>query len=139
MCGIAGLVHVDSQRGGLDSDVAHAAVARMVAELQHRGPDGSGVKVVAARSADVQGALAVLGHTRLAILDLSSAGSQPMLSPDQRLGITFNGEIYNFKQLRDELGPADWRSQSDTEVILHAYARWGTTCVEHLDGMFAFA
>jgi asparagine synthase (glutamine-hydrolysing) len=81
----------------------------------------------------------VLGHTRLAILDLSPAGRQPMASTDGQLHTTFNGEIYNFRALRPELGQHGWRSQSDTEVLLRAYARWGRASLSHLRGMFAFA
>lgn len=129
MCGIAGVLQPDGAAPG-----PRAATEAMVSHLGHRGPDGSGVYV------DTRAAVA-LGHTRLAILDLSEAGRQPMASADGRLWITFNGEIYNYQRLRHELsgdaGP--WRSRTDTEVILRAYARWGRACVQHLRGMFAFA
>lgn len=102
--------------------------------LRHRGPDDSGIWY--ARDAGM-----ALVHTRLAILDLSPAGHQPMQTDDGRLTIVFNGEIYNFKELRAELVQAgiSLKSHSDTEVLLHLYARHGTAMVDHLAGMFAFA
>jgi asparagine synthase (glutamine-hydrolysing) len=141
MCGIAGLVKSAPDRGQPNPGAAHAAVAEMTNQLRHRGPDGFGVEIVQnpAERAGRGPSVVVLGHTRLAIQDLSSAGRQPMASADGQLSITFNGEIYNFKQLRHELGPDGWRSHTDTEVILRAYARWGRECVHHLRGMFAFA
>jgi asparagine synthase (glutamine-hydrolysing) len=111
-------------------------VTRMVDHLRHRGPDGHGMSLVSVP--DVSPTVG-LGHTRLAILDLSDAGSQPMATPEQTLHITYNGEIYNFAEIRAALGAEGWRSQSDTEVILRAYARWGANCLRHLRGMFAFA
>ena len=118
MCGIAGLV------GGRADP---ALVARMTATLHHRGPDDSGVHTEPG---------VAFGHTRLAILDLSPAGHQPMEFGDYV--VTYNGEIYNFRELRREL-PGPFRSDSDTEVLLHLYARDGARCVERLNGMFAFA
>lgn len=108
----------------------------MTARLVHRGPDGADTLV--------SGPVA-LGHARLAIIDLSTAGTQPMRTPDQRLAVVFNGEIYNHRELRRELRQdleaqgRDFCSASDTEVILHAYARWGEECVNRFQGMFAFA
>src|SRR6185312_15998945 len=95
-------------------------VARISAALRHRGPDGTGLW--AAPSSEV-----VFGHRRLAILDLSEAGAQPMVDADSGCAITFNGEIYNFKELRRELEALGERfhSNSDTEVVLKAYKRWG--------------
>src|SRR5438067_2504174 len=101
MCGIAGLLQVGTTSELVDVGVARAAVGRMVDELRHRGPDGIGLQVIDPAGG---GSTAILGHTRLAILDLSSAGSQPMFSSDGQLSVTYNGEIYNFKQLREELG-----------------------------------
>jgi asparagine synthase (glutamine-hydrolysing) len=102
--------------------------------LKHRGPDDAGIYV----STDKQAALA---HTRLSILDLSPAGHQPMSSNDNRYHITFNGEIYNFQQLRQNLisQGEKFHSQTDTEVILKLYQKIGSDCVQHLRGMFAFA
>jgi asparagine synthase (glutamine-hydrolysing) len=106
----------------------------MLACQSHRGPDATG------RWYDAQGRVA-LGHNRLAIVDLSPAGNQPMASDDGTLQITFNGEIYNWRELRAGLEAKGhrFRSQSDTEVILHLYAEHGTDLLEHLRGMFAFA
>lgn len=103
-------------------------------EIVSRGPDDQGVW----RSID--GGVS-LGHRRLSILDLSSAGHQPMLSPDGRLCLVFNGEIYNYLELRDQLAAKGhaFHSRSDTEVILVAYREWGTDCLNRLNGMFAFA
>jgi asparagine synthase (glutamine-hydrolysing) len=130
MCGIAGALLPERSSG---TTTLHSAIDAMVQRLAHRGPDGHGCVV------DSEAGIA-LAHTRLAIIDLSAAGQQPMASHDGRLSITFNGEIYNYRQLRQELS-ADgrpWQSQTDTEVILRAYARWGRECVDHLRGMFAF-
>jgi asparagine synthase (glutamine-hydrolysing) len=109
---------------------------RMVERLRHRGPDDSGIQVIQEGSN-----VLALGHTRLAIIDLSPAGHQPMQDPRTGNWITFNGEIYNFREVRERLdsNPDAWRSESDTEVILRAYERWGKDCLEHLRGMFAFA
>ncbi len=98
----------------------------------HRGPDGSGVELF-------PNANTALGHTRLSILDLSPLGHQPMTDPSRRYWITFNGEIYNFRTLRSELSGYPFTSDSDTEVILAAFIRWGPACLDRLTGMFAFA
>jgi asparagine synthase (glutamine-hydrolysing) len=102
--------------------------------LQHRGPDDQGIFI----SPDHQAALV---HTRLSILDLSSAGHQPMSTTDDRYSITYNGEIYNFAQLRQDLinHGEQFKSQTDTEVILKLYQKIGADCVRHFRGMFAFA
>jgi asparagine synthase (glutamine-hydrolysing) len=123
MCGIAGVIgHAD----------ARERVTRMVAALAHRGPDGSGIFEC--------GPGAALGHARLAILDLSSAGAQPMTSRDGRWTIVFNGEIFNYRELRGELGEVSWRSSTDTEVLLEACAAWGIErALDRSIGMFAFA
>lgn len=115
-----------SVSGSVDAD----AVRRMTDGLIHRGPDDHGYW------ADDHCAL---GHRRLSIIDLSPAGRQPMANADSRVQITFNGEIYNFQQLRRELESEGYlfRTQTDTEVILHAYDRWGDGCVKKLRGMFA--
>jgi len=125
MCGIVGLIN---PRHAVDAESVREAAALLVA----RGPDDSGVWCFENVG---------LGHQRLAILDLSSSGHQPMSSHDDRYCIVFNGEIYNFKELRRQLDAdeSSWHSNSDTEVILAAYAKWGPSCVEHFNGMFALA
>jgi asparagine synthase (glutamine-hydrolysing) len=125
MCGIAGLF--DSKGLRADPDRMAAALALM----QRRGPDGGGMW---------HDEHAHFGHRRLAIVDLSSAGHQPMVSADGRFVITFNGEIYNHLALRAECEPeGGWRGTSDTETLLAAYARWGVECLSRFNGMFAFA
>ena len=126
MCGIAGEVRFD----GRDADVA--AVARINEAMHRRGPDGTGVHAMGR---------AAFGHRRLKILDLSECGAQPMV--DNELGLTtvFNGLIYNFRELREELEGHGYRffSHTDTEVLLKAFHNWGPACVERFLGMFAFA
>lgn len=127
MCGIAGRFNYLS-----GAPVAADVVGRMCDLIAHRGPDGHGVWV--------DGPIG-LGHRRLAIIDLSPAGHQPMQSEDAQLTITFNGEIYNFLELRRELEGVGhrFRSRTDTEVILCAYRQWGVECLARLRGMFSFA
>jgi len=111
-----------------------ATLARMSAVLRHRGPDGTGAVWFTEHHAG-------FAHNRLAIIDLSDAGAQPMSSPDGRYWIVFNGEIYNYRELRRELegrGHA-FRSTSDTEVLLCGLIEWGDACLDKLDGMFALA
>jgi asparagine synthase (glutamine-hydrolysing) len=128
MCGIAGAISLSAQPIGR-LEQALAVMNRLIA---HRGPDGEGFW----RSADSRCGLA---HRRLAIIDLSSSGRQPMQAANGSV-ISFNGEIYNYRELQDELRPHwDFRSTSDTETILAAYDRWGLDCLGHLRGMFAFA
>lgn len=124
MCGIVGFSFPDSP------DAAKRVLKDSVESLRHRGPDGTGT-LVRDRIA--------LGHSRLAIIDLSG-GAQPMQSEDGKHAITFNGEIYNYRELRNDLmGKGHtFRTQSDTEVILAAYREWGKACVQRLRGMFAF-
>ena len=117
-----------------------AAVERMNASLRHRGPDDQGVSSfeIGVSSSNVQ---VVLGNTRLAIIDLSAAGHQPMQDAEAGLTITYNGEIYNFRELRAEIGDAigPWNSNTDTEVVLRAYRLWGVAAFARLRGMFALA
>ncbi|NJB69177.1 asparagine synthase (glutamine-hydrolysing) [Desulfobaculum xiamenense] len=136
MCGIAGIIHAD----GRPPDTA--ALDAMTDALAHRGPDGRGVRVMNGNGrGDGTRASAGLGHRRLAIVDLSERGAQPMRNEDGTLWLVMNGEIYNFRSLRAQLedqGHA-FSSDSDSEVALHAYEEWGPACAERLDGMFAFA
>ena len=124
MCGIAGLMHCGDA----------AALRAMADVMAHRGPDSWGTKWFPAANGG-------LAHRRLSILDLSPAGHQPMSNEDETLWITFNGEIYNFQEIREELETHGYRfrSRSDTEVLLNAYRHWGEECLEKLNGMFAFA
>jgi asparagine synthase (glutamine-hydrolysing) len=126
MCGIVGIV---SQR----VEVSKTALVSMRDTMTHRGPDDAGVWI----SPDRRVALA---QTRLAIVDLSSRGHQPMADSDGCCHIVFNGEIYNHRELRKQLQArgSQFTSTSDTEVILEAYRIWGTDCVQHLNGMFVF-
>ena len=124
MCGIAGLAGA----GG----IVAARVKAMADSIVHRGPDGTQVYV------DPQGRCG-LGHNRLSIIDLSDAGFQPMPDASGKRWLAFNGEIYNFVELRRELAGYPYSSEGDSEVILAAYDRWGPACVERFIGMFAFA
>ena len=125
MCGIAAIV---DPRG---HPVNRVAVRRLCEVLGHRGPDDEGYHV--------DGPVA-LGHRRLAILDLAG-GRQPMGNEDGTVWVTLNGEIYNFKELRERLEGLGHRfaTRSDTEVVVHAYEQYGAECVKELRGMFAFA
>lgn len=126
MCGILGQVNYQAT---VDQQVFNA----MLKTLVHRGPDGEGLYY----SSD--GCVA-LGHQRLSIIDLSEKGKQPMANEDKTVWVTFNGEIYNFKELRKVLKGTghQFRSQTDTEVVIHGYEEWGLDCVDHFRGMFAF-
>jgi asparagine synthase (glutamine-hydrolysing) len=128
MCGIAGIWTNTPEAGRIRMELDDA-----VTRLRHRGPDDSGVWIN-----DIG---VGLGHTRLSILDLSALGRQPMVSPDGRQVIVFNGEVYNFAELRTELQRAGhvFRSTGDTEVILHAFREWGVDAVKKFVGMFAIA
>jgi len=124
MCGIAGCVARAWEHGST------ARIERMVDALDHRGPDGRGVAVVGSVG---------LGHSRLAIVHPGPEGAQPMMHPDGRWSLTYNGEIFNHLALREELPPADYRGHSDTETLLHALATWGEDAIERCNGLFAFA
>jgi asparagine synthase (glutamine-hydrolysing) len=123
MCGISGVI-----------GLADRAVITAMTDVQaHRGPDDAGIVVLDDHSV-------ALGHRRLSIIDLSSAGHQPMANADKTLWITFNGEIYNYRDIRKQLIASGYRfrSESDTEVLLAAYEAWGERCLDKLNGMFAF-
>src|SRR6266536_6380471 len=150
MCGIVGIISLNGAKVDL------AVLQRMNDLQKHRGPDGEGFVLASidnshgfqhsfvrhTEAADSTPLIRVgLGHRRLAILDLSERGIQPMASTDKRTWIIFNGEIYNFKVLRSELGSLGhvFSTRTDTEVLLHSYLQWGEDCLTHLEGMFAFA
>lgn len=126
MCGITGILNVDGR------PVSVSVLRRMTDVVRHRGPDGEGFW---------NESFVGFGHRRLAIIDLSPLGHQPMQNDDGTLVITYNGEIYNFPNLRVELESLGHRfhSQTDTEVVLKAYQEWGPACVRRFNGMFAFA
>ena len=145
MCGICGEI-------GFCNGVRVEPIRRMCKTLTHRGPDDEGMIFVKGNQylemtnpsefLPEQGGFEVaLGHRRLSIIDLSCAGHQPMCNEDEKIWIVFNGEIYNFQELRDGLEKKGhgFKSKSDTEVILHAYEEWGVECLSHFRGMFAFA
>jgi asparagine synthase (glutamine-hydrolysing) len=123
MCGINGIVRFNHR-------VEKREIECMTSMLAHRGPDGDGIWL------DNNVAI---GHRRLSIIDLET-GRQPMCNEDETVWITFNGEIYNFLELRERLVQKGhrFRSHSDTEVIIHSYEEWGDDCVDHFRGMFAF-
>jgi asparagine synthase (glutamine-hydrolysing) len=123
MCGIAGIVG--------NGAAAAERLEALVSSQEHRGPDGRGTW------SDSSG-VCRLGHNRLAIIDLSAAGRQPMASADGRWHIVFNGEVYNYRELRDELTGYPFRTRTDTEVVLAAWTHWGEACLDRFVGMFAF-
>jgi asparagine synthase (glutamine-hydrolysing) len=129
LCGIAGVIALNGRNLGPQHG---AAVASMVDQMTHRGPDSKGVSSYPRT---------ILGGCRLAILGLETLSNQPLQSPDSEVVIVFNGEIYNFLELRDELRALghSFVSTGDTEVIVHAYEQWKDKCVERFNGMFAFA
>jgi asparagine synthase (glutamine-hydrolysing) len=132
MCGIAGILTTS-----LSCEEAGRAVERMTDAVRHRGPDDAGVAIV---SRAPHAPSVILGHRRLAIIDLSSAGRQPMSDGEGRW-ITYNGEIYNYRELRSELQSlgAVFRTGTDTEVILRAHSQWGNDAFRRLRGIFALA
>ena len=124
MCGIIGM---------FGSTIDRAQLPAMIASQSHRGPDANGTYVSPTGKA-------ALGHNRLSIIDLSDAGRQPMSDPSGRYWIVFNGEVYNYLELREELAPHyEFRTRTDTEVLLAVYRQWGEACLDRLIGMFAFA
>lgn len=124
MCGIAGIV------GLQDKEIAVRKINLMTESLKHRGPDATGIFV------DEKIAL---GHLRLSIIDLSENANQPFFDPENRFSIVFNGEIYNFREVKNLLPDYPFQTKSDTEVILAAYKKFGSDCLSMLNGMFAFA
>lgn len=126
MCGIAGIFNLNGE------PVSQVILRKMTDSIAHRGPDGEGFYI---------DSFIGLGHRRLAIIDLSPAGHQPMATEDGNYIITYNGEVYNFQELRVELESFGhmFRSKTDTEVVLKAYVQWREDCVKRFNGMFAFA
>ena len=126
MCGIAGLINLDG------APVSPADLRAMTDAIAHRGPDGEGQWI----EANVG-----IGHRRLAVIDLSPAGHQPMVSADHRYLLSYNGEVYNFRELRTELEARGYwfRSGTDSEVVLNALAEWGVAALDRFNGMFALA
>ena len=126
MCGIAGIFDTQS-----DAKPDEALIRRMTDAIVHRGPDEAGYHL---------GPGVALGHRRLSIIDIAT-GQQPLFNDDRSIAIVYNGEVYNFAALREELQELGFRfhTRSDTEVILHAWEAWGSACVDRLRGMFAFA
>jgi asparagine synthase (glutamine-hydrolysing) len=129
MCGIAGLISNDPE----------ARIGAMLTAIEHRGRDDEGTWVTPA--IDEQDQRVCFGHRRLSIIDTSSAGHEPMFSHDRRFVLTFNGEIYNYRELREELAAKGhaFRTQTDIEVLLTAWQEWGEASLQRLNGMFAFA
>ncbi len=125
MCGIAGIFNLNKE------PVSHVLLREMTDAIAHRGPDGEGFYI---------DSFVGLGHRRLAILDLTPLGHQPMLTEDGQYVLTYNGQIFNFRELRVELQSFGYRfkSRSDSEVVLYAYAHWGIECVNRFNGMFVF-
>jgi asparagine synthase (glutamine-hydrolysing) len=125
MCGICGIINFDGR------PVAEPQLMAMLERMRHRGPDDEGL---------YRDGACGLGHVRLSILDLSVAGHQPMFSDDGRYVLVYNGEVFNYLELRQELEPHfTFTTQTDTEVVLNAYRRWGEQCLERFNGMFALA
>lgn len=127
MCGICGFIG--------KKNISPQQLQAMNDSMVHRGPDDSGEEIYTIRGGYSLG----LAQRRLSILDLSELGHQPMHSADKRVSVVFNGEIYNFQELKKELSPYPFRSNCDTEVIIAAYLKWGISCIERFNGMFAIA
>jgi asparagine synthase (glutamine-hydrolysing) len=124
MCGINGIYGIERL------DNPKGVIQRMNDKMAHRGPDADGV---------YQGENVVLGHRRLSIIDLSAAANQPFYSHDQRYVIVYNGELYNYQEVKTELSDYPFKTSTDTEVVIAAYAKWGMDCLSKFNGMFAFA
>ena len=127
MCGICGFIS--------KQEINLIELREMNDTMCHRGPDDSGVEIYPLREGYHLG----LAHRRLAVVDLSESGHQPMHSPDKRISVIYNGEIYNFRELKKELRDYPFCSDCDTEVIIAAYLKWGISCIEKFNGMFAIA
>lgn len=127
MCGVAGLITQNPE----------TRIGAMLKAIEHRGRDDEGVWTSSPINDEGQGVC--FGHRRLSIIDTSAAGHQPMLSHDGRYVLILNGEIYNYRELREQLTSHTFRTQTDTEVLLAAWAEWGEDCLPRLNGMFAFA
>lgn len=124
MCGIAGSYYFR------DQSIDRKTIRRMTGALAHRGPDADGF---------YDGSHVALGHRRLSILDLSSAANQPFFDTSGRYAMVFNGEMYNYEEVKAKMPEYDFRTTGDTEVLIAAYAKWGPDCIHHFRGMFAFA
>lgn len=127
MCGITGIITFSSE---YKSDDLYSIIKRQTSFLKHRGPDSEGIFV--------NDGLA-LGHRRLSIIDLNETSNQPLHDESKRYTIVFNGEIYNYNEIKSSIKDYSWQTFSDTEVILASYIKWGEKCLEKLNGMFAFA
>ena len=125
MCGICGMVNFNGNH------VNPADIERMMSLIKHRGPDDDGFFI----DKNVG-----LGNVRLSIIDLSAAGHQPMFSQDRRYCLTYNGEVYNYLELKEALKEKySFHTRTDTEVVLNAYIEWGPGCLQKFNGMFSFA
>src|SRR6187401_1002219 len=124
MCGIAGIVNFKERTP------QEKAIRMMTNRIAHRGPDAEGVYV---------DDFVALGHRRLSIIDVSEASNQPLWDHSHRYAIVFNGEVYNYQELRNKLPNYPYKTQSDTEVVLAYYETYGATCLHYINGMFAFA
>ena len=124
MCGLAGFINIPSGNISL--------LKAMISNIRHRGPDSEGYYTDSNHGIGI-------GHCRLKVIDLSENGAQPMLSLDKCVILAFNGEIYNYLELKAELSDYPFQGSSDTEVLLAAYKTWGLDCLKKLIGMFAFA
>ena len=133
MCGIAGFLNFEKKDQSINPE---QVLSNMLDSIRHRGPDDRGYELISNKN----GPTLHLGHQRFSIIDLSPRGHQPMANENKTLWISTNSEIYNFRELREELSPNfHFNSQSDTEVLLKAYEHWGLSCLEIFRGMFAFA
>ncbi len=136
MCGICGKINIEGK------EIRRELINRMISVLAHRGPDDEGIYIGNHRQETSQPLVSVgLGHKRLSIIDLSKAGRQPISNEDKTIWMVFNGEVYNFKNLKKELekNGHHFTSQTDCEVVIHLYEKVGIECIKRLNGMFAFA